>query len=175
MRKIFAVMVVFSLICCAKAAGLDGDKYLYWMLDADPNDPVQFTYAKVAVEGDNIDKFFLTVGDTGEEVVFDYDALLSQGYSTSLADLYSKLPADNLDQLSFYIELYGFDDRVVGTSQGATYSELFEAKAIYEEMGTGGVEGLYHFVASSRTPEPTSGLLVLLGMGALALRRKRVA
>lgn len=175
MRKIFAVIVVFSLICCAKAAGLDGDKYLYWMLDADPNDPVQFTYAKVAVEGDNIDKFFLTVGDTGEENVIDWDALGSQGYSTSLADLYSKLPADNLDQLSFYIELYGFDDRVVGTSQGATYTDLVKAKAIYGDMDYSGVEAPYHFVASSRTPEPTGGLLVLLGVGALALRRKRVA
>lgn len=87
---------------------------------------------------------------------------------------------------SFYVELYNSSGSIgksyvsTSTPQGAqTYTALAEAGAIYDSGSimnptTSAYSGFSSFTTSNVVPEPTSGLLVLFGMMALGLKRKRV-
>ena len=81
----------------------------------------------------------------------------------------------DLSALSFFVELYDSAGNWVGeTSPVQAYSTLvsngtisgFDAsfKGVNAALGSSGVQTV---------PEPTSGLLMLVGLGALALRRRR--
>lgn len=88
---------------------------------------------------------------------------------------------------SFYVELYNSANDSLGRSainvdpsakQGAvSYTDLVSAGAIYDgnlmNPTTSAYSGFSSFTTSNVVPEPTSGLLVLFGMMALGLKRKR--
>lgn len=76
----------------------------------------------------------------------------------------------------FYIELYDANEKVVGRSQALTYSDasnLAQFESLSEAQTSLAVwNGGNTYTA---VPEPTSGLLMLLGMAGLALRRRKAA
>lgn len=97
------------------------------------------------------------------------------------ADMQDMLQAyGNLDKsyTSFYVELYNSAGEKVGISystfrwNATSKSDIAAAGGIYDGPITGGASP-YEFTAFA-IPEPTSGLLVMLGMMMLGLKRKRV-
>ena len=87
---------------------------------------------------------------------------------------------------SFYVELYNSANESIGKSyvslsspqQGATpYNTLNSANAIYDGNVLNPTASAYtfsQFTTSNVIPEPTSGLMMLIGMIALGLKRKKV-
>ena len=88
---------------------------------------------------------------------------------------------------SFYVELYNSASESIGKSyvsttstppQGATpYNTLNNANAIYDGNLLNPTASAYtfsQFTTSDVIPEPSSGLMMLLGMIALGLKRKKV-
>lgn len=79
---------------------------------------------------------------------------------------------------SFYVELYN-NDQLVGISDNGTHwygtsrSEIAAQGGIYDGSVISPTASPYEFNAFM-IPEPTSGLLVMLGMMMLGLKRKRV-
>ncbi len=74
---------------------------------------------------------------------------------------------------TFYVELYNGEWNI-GTSTPYDWATLASYEAIYQSTLTGGLGTAPFTSFTYNVPEPTSGLLILLGMCGLALKRKRV-
>ena len=83
-----------------------------------------------------------------------------------------------LSDLSFFVELYNDAGNWVGQTTPQSYKTLVDSGAISSGLNpsfTGVNSALGSASGSYSVPEPTSGLLMLVGIGALALRRRKVA
>lgn len=77
----------------------------------------------------------------------------------------------------FYIELVSSTGNIVGRSQALTYSDASKDLAQFETLSEAQMAMKVWNGGNTYTavPEPTSGLLMLLGMAGLALRRRKAA
>lgn len=93
---------------------------------------------------------------------------------TSSTEIYSIIPADTFSNLSFSVRLYSFDaeDNEILEEESAkvTYSELYEKNAIFFDVATTPNPTAYDFAGA--IPEPTSALMLVLGLASLALKRR---
>lgn len=93
---------------------------------------------------------------------------------TSSTEIYSIIPSDSFANLSFSVQLYSFDenDNEILTEESAkvAFTELYEKNAIFFDAAMTPNPSAYEFTGA--IPEPTSGLMLLLGLAGLALKRK---
>ena len=177
-KLIVALSLILSFGFAAQA------EYLFWQLSDTAKDGTgqsigDFSYAAIFAE---TPKTQLKLADeTGA----------STGYIVATVD--KSAPQQiviNLDQAgagsgySYYIEYFNYSAndgwKSVGTSGKQTYAQLASNGAIYTGSAMEAitdVAGLKMWTGSSyvaATPEPTGGLLVMLGMALIGLKRKRV-
>lgn len=165
--KTALTLLVLSLGLSAQA------DYMLWCVDETPSDAaVSFAYARVVVQGEGVTEgTYLTVAGTDGLTEVVASSFPENGYSTE--QVYSNLGDYNSAGYSFAVELYGLEDEMVGKSAYVSYADMLSNFAVYSNMSQTGVTP-YVYGAFTATPEPTSGLLMLLGLGMLALRRKRI-
>lgn len=166
MKKIiFAAALALS--ACANA------DYLYWMVNQDSSDPdsVAFKYARIAVSGNGVEVgTYLSDGSGNSRFVWSgYPEGGTTGYNTLAG--YVDLASYGVDGYSFAVELYNTANEVVGVGNVETYNNL--KKFVYGDMQHTGIDP---WVVSSlqAVPEPTSGMLVLVGTALLALKRRKL-
>lgn len=162
------------LMCALLFAGLavraDEDDYiLYWQLAE--ND---YAASKGVAVGYTTDggatKNYLSGAVSGAEVVM----LNAPGGTTeAIGSIIGKLDPTSY---SFFVELYS-DSETLWTSSLFVYNAL--ADYISQPSGTTGggtvpAKGVWSVSATSAVPEPTAGLLFLMGLAGLALRRRQV-
>lgn len=157
MNALKYIAVAVAVLALGSAVA-DEDNYIYWMVEnahyyEEPGYGIPFAYATISVDGGAT---YLSPAAASDETGFSTDGVYSGAF-------------DSANATTFLVELWaaGSDERV----GWMRYSAAALSDYFYQNAGTHG-EGS-PFVVSAVVPEPTSGLLSLFGLAALALRRKR--
>lgn len=158
MKKVLTCMALL----CGLVANAD---YIYWMVDTDQSSNAA-NYIFNTIRLRDADSVYATYTPVSYEGLASFNA--DAGYfTTSISSGLSE------STTSFYVELYN-GSSWVAESNPISYSDLLAAGSIFK----GGLTpasispaafGAYH------VPEPTSGLLFLLGGVLLGLKRRRMA
>lgn len=169
---------------------------LYWQVnnaEADKNSKSEYSYAmlKASTSADTSGAQYYvsenrtasgtTIGSTIDRSTFE-----NGGYVGGVMDASKILAVDgsgaatSLSGLYFFLELYDSSGNWVGqTNPAQAYDSLVKNGIVNSEFNPN-FSGVNTALGSSgvgytSVPEPTSGLLMLVGLGALALRRRRLA
>ena len=157
MKKMLLVAVVVG----AWAMGAFADYgYLNFVIDQSAAEkPVDFSYARVGVAGEGA--YLNLQGTDSPWVVGNGDGTAPQNWAD--------LGAYNSPLYSYFVELYDIDFNAIAASEVFGYDAL--TSHIATPMGQGGATPWT--VTTFNVPEPSSALLLILGFGALALRRRK--
>ena len=162
-----------ALVAAMLLGGASQAAYLYWQVDAGDASDITFGCARVVAESGGSSQILSITDGVGETKV-GYE-LVAQGVGAAI----------NLDQLSnasaysFYIELINYNDSTksydfAAKSEAVAYSTLVAGKFI--DVGDTfqiPQANVWHGSSYTVTPEPTSAMLVMLGVGLLVLKRKK--
>ena len=169
----------WMLAACALIAGVVGgvradESVLWWQVDTDPNVLLfhpEGAYQSASSLGADEARIVTSGGDYLVIPPPDQESLeIPMGEAW-----YAVLP-DSPEGLSFMVELGNWENgqwTMIAQSQSYTYAELV-SHIIEHWSGPGATPAIQPWVATGyAVPEPSSGLLLLMGVGLLALRRKR--
>ena len=149
--------------------------YLYWQVD----DSDVISYNQYAPDGYTLgagayamlkSSNGTTIGNTydADGAVVDNKASINQSYYTDIG---------NGAAFSYYVELYNSDNYLIAKSLAIARGDSDWTDAYSENLRTSDLSNIptisvWHAGGFTAVPEPTSGLMLLLGAAMLGLRRK---
>ena len=147
------------------------DSYLYWMITT--SDSYEYARIRAANNPDTVIDNYLTIYNVGLGQISDANNRVTRGQVADEAGFGDGLYAGMIDSASlpasFIVELYNAQDKFISQS---VISSSAVADYLYRG-GTGIPPSAFISVSSFAIPEPSSGLLMLVGCAVLGLRRRR--
>ena len=174
-----AIVLAFAL-CIGSA---NAEYYLSWRIDN--SSPFEFVYATVKATGANGYSEYLvstsTEGLGGSPNFFadSYPGTSAAGENGLGLQAYGTGNPTDYSSYNFQVQLWGLgesgDGELLAASTAASWGDLVTSFNCLNSAveGTKG-DGVWVVSGFHAVPEPTSGMLFLLGLASLALRRKRV-
>lgn len=172
MKKIIVLFAVLTIGFGSFAAtSFTGEGYFRWTIDP-VDESLKFAYAMLAGVDFYGEVTHLTVsdpvtGDVGDGV---YNEATFPETTDLGASYFSLVDVDPGKPKGYYIELYDINGNIIGVSDVVSESDIVDGGYIAKDMATTGILSAYHFRA--HVPEPTGGMLLMLGFGLLSLRRR---
>ena len=177
-------MILAALLCAAATVARAGT-FLYWEVDVTPEESGEanyaFSYATIKATGtDTTTSSALSLYGPGSSTPSG-TKLASSAYPAKTSTTTDGGVFAGLDNYasgaisSFLVELWlegGTEDTATRVAWGNIAYDTVKSH-IYTDLSMSGNPSPYTVTASQVVPEPTSGLLALVGMAALALRRKQ--
>ena len=163
MRRLLLILGLCASLFPGRA--LAEEQILYWLVDSGHTSVFPFNYAIL----------YAQVGDAEKQAIGG--ATLAMSDSPIETDLLAALQTTDLAGYRFFIELINFEAgemKGVAITQTSSYSDLSSNHHILGAAMTD-VTNLVYWTPYFMIPEPTSGLLLLIGSALLALRRRRRA
>ena len=150
------LLILFAATLAFASVRADSsDSYLYWMVDTGSSG---ITFSDVALFATSPDTFL--------------QAVSAASGGTSIGGSYASLAGlSNPATMSYYVELYNASGDAIFQSEAFTYSSL--ANSIYTRTMASGATPYNMAVNLHPVPEPTSGMMFLVGAMLLGLKRKR--
>ncbi len=143
---------------------------LYWQITSDTG--VDFSVARLVVTDGSTTTYI--PGEKGL-LATDYDD--GKGTGTQLAMQQTDISSYTSDAYSFFVEMINYASNPETVTKGATYKYNDLVSAGYVSFGADDVTAVTIAATAgnmgSPIPEPSSGLLLLMGGAMLALRRRR--
>ena len=169
MKKLFTISFM-SLVTGLLSLSLHADyQYLYWMVDeTHDTDQYQFTYATVKADDSSYLYLYDQDGKTGSFKFYASDVVAGADTGLFTSAGYAGLGEGSYVGSTFLFELWNQDNEKVGW-KSVSYSALAGNVFANTQSGSGSTP----FVVSNVIPEPTSGMLLLIGIAGLALRRRK--
>lgn len=172
MKSLLSIAILAVTFCASATT----DQYLYWMIDdastlvATDGTETKLKgtyYAKVKPDGGSYLNFYETPGGSaiGGADNFVFEVADINDNIPTFAGVISGTPA------SFIIELYNDAGAAQGSWVGQATLDWNSAYITSGGMGHAAPGRVNSFTAA---PEPTSGMLLLIGVAGLALRRRKI-
>ena len=145
---------------------------LYWQITSDTG--VDFSIARLVVTDGSTTTYL-----PDSEGVFASDFNDATGTGTQLAMQQTDISSYTGDAYSFFVEMINYTSDPETVTQGQTYSYQDLTSAGYVSFSSDDVTAVTMAAAAANmgaggaVPEPSSGLLFLIGGAMLALRRRR--
>ena len=163
--KSFKAILAFCALVAIPAVG--DVEALYWQVDSSHNtENIQFTYAALVGTDGNTSQYM------ADESGIQFHNSTGDGTTT---DVIASIVDSSYSGWQFYIELWNYENgnwTLAGTAggpPGSSYETLKSSNVIRSSMSM--ETALFTPIAA--IPEPTSGMLLLMGGALLALRRRR--
>lgn len=166
MMKTMKNMVLAAVAFSASLAFADVSNYFYWGIDESMPD---FTYAVLSwtlESGAGYGK--VTDQETG--TVLDSNIFMMGKGEGMLAEIGS----GNLQGSTYSVELFDENGNSIAQSEAFAYAAIAgSGNFFYTDMDPNLIGTTPYLFSTGAVPEPTSGLLMLVGLGAMALKRRR--